>query len=60
MDQSNLLDNIAYFSKISKPRPKENKDKKQNTFDSVSAPYEGQELTLNAFRSGIIPIKEKK
>ena len=28
-----------------------------NTFDSVNALYEGQELTLNAFRSGIFPIK---
>ena len=30
------------------------------TFDSVSALYEAQELILNAFRGGIIPIKEKK
>ena len=33
---------------------------KKNTFDSVSALYEGRELTLKAFRSGIFPIKEKK
>ena len=44
MDQTNLLDNIAH------------------TFDSVSALYEGREftLTLNDFRSGVFPIKEKK
>ena len=53
MDQTNLLDNIADFSKISIPISKGNKDKKQNNFDSVSALYEGRELTLNAFRSGI-------
>ena len=29
-----------------------------NTFDSVNALYEGQELTLNAFKSGIFTIKE--
>ena len=44
MDQTKLLDNIAH------------------TFDSVSALYEGREftLTLNDFRSGVFPIKERK
>ena len=32
----------------------------KNTFDSVSALCEGGELTLNAFRSGIFPIKGTK
>ena len=32
-----------------KSRPKNSKDKK--TFDSVSALYEGRELTLNGFKS---------
>ena len=31
--------------------------KKQNTFDSVAALYEGRELTLNAFRRGLFPMK---
>ena len=30
--------------------------KKKNTFVSVKALYEGQELTLNAFSSGTFPI----
>ena len=30
---------------------------KKNTFDSVKALYEGRELALNTFRSGILPIK---
>ena len=59
IDKTNLLDTTVDFSKKSKPRSKEDQDKK-NTFDSVSAIYEGRELTLNAFRSGIFPIKEKK
>ena len=42
----------------SRPKAKEDKDEKRNTFDSVNALYEGRELTLNAFRSGIFPIKE--
>ena len=46
--------------KKSKSRSTEDKDKKQNTFDSVCALYEGQELTFNAFRNGIFPIRVKK
>ena len=34
--------------------------KKRNTFDSISAIYEGRELTLNAFKSGMFPIKATK
>ena len=54
MDQINLLE------KININRSKEDKDTKRNTFDSINALYEGRELTLNAFRSGIFLIKEKK
>ena len=58
MDQTNLLENMKKLNE--KSRPKNGKDKNQNTFDSVSALYEGLELTLNAFRSGIFPIKVKQ
>ena len=40
-----------------RPKTKESKDKKRNTYESVNALYEGRELTLNAFKSGIFPIK---
>ena len=30
---------------------------KRNTFDSVNATYEGQEFTLNAFKSRIFSLK---
>ena len=56
MDQTNLLENIATFNNKSKPKTKESKDKKRNTFDSVNALYERRELTLKAFRSGIFNI----
>ena len=48
------------FKDKSRPKTREGKGKKGNTFDSVSALYEGPELILNAFRSGIFPIKEKR
>ena len=34
----------------SKPKTKEGKAKKQNTFDSLNAFYEYKELTLNIFK----------
>ena len=60
MVQKNLLENIKRKKDNSRPKAKEGKDKIRNTFDIVSAPYEGRELTLNAFRSAIFPIKEKQ
>ena len=57
MKQTDLLENIINFKK-SRPRTKKEKDKKQNTFDSINALCEGRELILNVFRSGIFPIKE--
>ena len=57
MDQTNLLENMVKFNNKSKPKTKEGKAQKQNTFGSINALYEIRELTLNAFRSGIFPIK---
>ena len=60
MDQTNLLENMKKINDKPRPKTKEGKDKKRNTFDSVSALYEGRKLTLNAFRSAIFPTKEKQ
>ena len=60
MNQTNLLENIVKFDSKSKPQARDRKDKKRNTFDSVNALDEGRELTLNAFRSRIFPIKAKQ
>ena len=60
IDQNNLLKNIVQFNKKSRLRTTEGKDKKRNTFESAIALYEGRELILNAFRSGIFPIKATK
>ena len=43
MDQTNLLENMKKFNDKSRPKTKEGKDKKRNTFDSLSALYHGQE-----------------
>ena len=59
-DQTNLLENMIKFNNKCRTKTKEGKDKKRNTFNSVDLLYEGRELTLKAFRSGIFPIKEKQ
>ena len=58
INQSNLLKNSVKFTDKSRPRTVECKGKKRNTYESAHALYEGRELILNAFRSGIFPIKE--
>ena len=35
------------------------KDKKRDTYKNAYALYEGQELTLNAFKSGVSPKKKQ-
>ena len=60
MDRTNLLENMVKINNKSRPKTKEGKDKKQNAYDSISALYEGWELTLDAFRSGIFSMKEKQ
>ena len=60
IEQTNLLENIVNFSNKSRPRSKRDKYKKQNTFDSTNALYEGRELILNTFRSRIFLIKNAR
>ena len=56
-DQSNLLENLVKFKNKSRPKKKEGNDKKGDNYESPYALYEGQKLALNAFKSGIFPIK---
>ena len=51
---------MVEFNDKSRARTAEGKGKKRNTFESVNALYESRKLILNAFRSGIFPIKEKQ
>ena len=60
MDQTNLLKNWIEFGERYRPRTKKDTNKKRNTFESVNALQEDRELILNAFRSGIFPMKEKQ
>ena len=55
--KSNLLQNIVEFNIRAKPKAKTVKKKKSDSFKSINALYEGYELTLNAFKSGIFPLR---
>ena len=42
-DKSNLFKNIVEFNKISRPRAKEGRDKKRDTYESAYTLYESRE-----------------
>ena len=48
---------MTNFNDRSRQKTAEGKNEKINTYKSAYAPYEGRELIINAFRSGIFPIK---
>ena len=53
----NLLENLVKFNNKFRPKNKEVKRKKIDTYESAYALYEGQELTLTAFKIEIFQIK---
>ena len=53
-----ILKNILEFNDKARPRNKEVKDTKRDICKSAYDLYEGQKLTLNTIKSGILPIKE--
>ena len=59
MNQTDLLEKILKIHDRSRPKTAESKNKKRNTYESAYALYEGRELILNAFRSGIFLMKKK-
>ena len=56
-DQSNLIEKLVEFNNKSRPKNKEGNDKKRDTYESAYALYKGREITPNAFKSLIFPIK---
>ena len=48
---------MVKFNNKARPKTKEGKPRKQNTFNAL---YEGRELTANVFIRGIFLIKEKQ
>ena len=59
-DQRYLLENLVEFNNKSRPKNKEDKDKKRDTSENTYALYEGWKLTINAFKSETFPLKPTK
>ena len=51
------MDGLRDFIDRTRPKTAKGKNKKRNTYKSAYALYAGRELIVNAFRSGIFPIK---
>ena len=60
IDQSILSVGLKGFNDRVRPKTAESENKKRSTYKSAYALYQGLELILNAFRSGIFPIKIKE
>ena len=56
-DEGNLLENLVEINIKSRPKTKDGKMNKINTFDSVNTRYKSRESTLNAFQKENISIK---
>ena len=56
IDQSSLLNGLTDLNGRYRRKIAKGKNKKRNTYKSVYALYEGRELILNPFRSGMFPI----
>ena len=55
-----LIKNKTIYQKIpynSIIKLDQDQKKKRNAFERVNALYEGREVTLNTFKSGIFPLK---
>ena len=59
-EQADLLEYILSFNNKTKPRSDEYIYKKNDVFDSSRNLYEGRKFALNAFKSGLFPLKSAK
>ena len=59
IEQANLLSYIYDFTKKTKPRDPEQKKKKSDVSNCVSALVNGREMVLTAFKSGIFQVSKE-
>ena len=56
-EQSDLVDYFFDFNSKTKPKSQKYKKRKKDVFDSIKNLYKGRELVINAFKSGLFPLK---
>ena len=55
--QSNLVEYIMNFNNKTRPKTKDDKKNKKYILNSAENLYYGRELVINAFKSGLFPLK---
>ena len=58
-DQSDLLNEIKHFSEKMRPKSYKKRQEKEIACDNLHKFYDGREMVLNSFKSGIFPTKFK-
>ena len=56
-EQADLVEDILNFNNKARPKNKNDKENKGNVFNIAKNLYEGRELVINAFKSGLFPLK---
>ena len=56
-EQSDLVEYILNFNNKTRPKNKDDKKNKTNILNSAENLYYGTELVINAFKSGLFPLK---
>ena len=56
-EQADLLEYILNFNNKARPKNKNDKKNKRNVFNTAKNLYEGRELVINTFKSGLFKLK---
>ena len=56
-EQSDLVEYILNFNNKTRPKNKDDKKKQKNILNSTQNLYYSRELVINAFKSGLFPLK---
>ena len=57
-EKSDLVDYFFDFNSKTKAKSQKDKKRRKDVFDSVKNLYKGRELVINAFKSGLFPLKQ--
>ena len=57
INKVDLVEYILNFSNKARPKNRDDKKNKKNVFNIANNLYEGRKLVINAFKSGLFPLK---
>ena len=56
-EQADLVEYILNFNNKTRPKNKDDKKNKKNVLNTAKDLYDGRELVINVFKSGLFPLK---